>query len=333
MHFFTSASGYPPYFGPKPPDYEELARRNQYYADVAASIQRVTEEVLLHMARALHRETGQKRLCMAGGVALNSVANGRILRETPFEELYVQPAAGDGGGAVGAALYTYHHLLGNPRGFVMDHAYWGKSYGSGETLDWLRDQNITHEIVGHEDGLLDRVVESLTNGQVVGWHQGRFEWGPRALGARSILADARRADMKDIVNTKIKFREPYRPFAPSVLAESAERYFDLPGACQCLPARFMLLVVPVRPEHHATLPAITHVDGSGRLQTVFKRTNPLYYSLIERFGQATGVPVVLNTSFNLKGEPIVTTPANAHNTFVKSDMDLLVLGNVLVRKR
>ncbi len=333
MHFFTDASGYPSYFGPKPPDYAEVARRNQHYADVAASIQRVTEEVLLHMARALHRQTGKKRLCMAGGVALNSVANGRILRETPFEELYVQPAAGDGGGAVGAALYAYHQLLGQPRGFVMDHGYWGKSYTQGEATDWLRSQNIAHEIVDGEDALLDRVVDSLTKGEVVGWHQGRFEWGPRALGNRSILADARRADMKDIVNTKIKFREPYRPFAPSVLAEAAERYFDLPGATRHYPARFMLLVVPVRPEHHATLPAITHVDGSGRLQTVFRDASPLYYSLIERFGQATGVPVVLNTSFNLKGEPIVNTPANAHHTFSKSDMDLLVVGNVLVRKR
>jgi len=333
MHFFTAASGYPSYFGPKPADYEEVARRNQHYADVAASIQRVTEEVLLHMARALHRETGKKRLCMAGGVALNSVANSRILRETPFEELYVQPAAGDGGGALGAALYVHHHLLGRPRAFVMDHAFWGKSYGQGETVDWLRAQGIAHEVLDSEDALLDRVVESLTKGQVVGWHQGRFEWGPRALGCRSILADARRADMKDIVNTKIKFREPYRPFAPSVLAEAAERYFELPNACQHYPARFMLYVVPVRPEHHATLPAITHVDGSGRLQTVFRDSSPLYYSLIERFGQATGVPVVLNTSFNLKGEPIVNTPANAHNTFVKSDMDLLAVGNVLVRKR
>ena len=332
MHFFTPDSGYPAYFGAKPADFEELGRRNQHYADVAASIQRVTEEVLLHMARALHRDTGMTRLCMAGGVALNSVANGRILRETPFEELFIQPAAGDAGGAVGAALYAQHQLLGKPRNFVMKHAYWGKSFGQDETVDWLRAQNIPHEILDDQDAMLDRVVNSLTAGEVVGWHQGRFEWGPRALGSRSILADPRRADMKDIVNTKIKFREPYRPFAPSVIAEAAERYFDLPSASAQFPARYMQLVVPVRPEHHATLPAITHVDGSGRLQTVFRDESPLYYSLIERFGSATGVPVVLNTSFNLKGEPIVTTPANAHNTFSKSDMDLLVLGNVLVRK-
>jgi len=333
MHFFTRASGYPSYFGDKPANFEQLADKNQYYADIASSIQKVTEEVLLHMAKALHKETGKTRLCMAGGVALNSVANGRILRETPFTELYVQPAAGDGGGAVGAAFYAYHQLLGKPRNFVMGHAYWGKAYSQGEAVDWLRSQNIAHEVMDSEDRMLDRTVESLVRGEVVGWHQGRFEWGPRALGSRSIIADARRADMKDIVNTKIKFREPYRPFAPSVLADAAERYFDLPNACQHYPARFMLLVVPVRPEHHATLPAITHVDGSGRLQTVFKDASPLYYSLIERFGKATGVPVILNTSFNLKGEPIVTTPANAHNTFFKSDMDMLVLGNVLVRKK
>jgi carbamoyltransferase len=332
MHFFTADSGYPAYFGAKPADFDELARRNQHYADVASSIQRVAEEVLLHMTRALHRRTGKSRLCMAGGVALNSVANGRILRETPFEDLYIQPAAGDAGGAIGAALYAEHQLLGRPRRFVMKHAYWGKAYGQGETVDWLRERNIPHEIVDGTDELLDRVVGSLTSGQVVGWHQGRFEWGPRALGARSILADPRREDMKDIVNTKIKFREPYRPFAPSVLAECAERYFDLSRATDRDPARYMQIVVPVRPEHHATLPAITHVDGSGRLQTVFREESPLYYALIERFGAATGVPVVLNTSFNLKGEPIVNTPANAHNTFSKSDMDLLVLGNVLVHK-
>jgi len=332
LHFFTAASGYPSYFGPKPADYEQVAQRNQHYADVAASIQRVTEEVILHMARALQKETGLKKLCMAGGVALNSVANSRVLRETGFDELFIQPAAGDGGGAVGAALYACHQLLGEPRGFVMKHAYWGKEYSEGQAVDWLRSQNIPHEIVSSDDALLDRVVESLMGGQVVGWSQGRFEWGPRALGARSILADARRADMKDIVNTKIKFREPYRPFAPRVRTAAAERYFDLPEACKHSPARFMLYVVPVRPEHHATLPAITHVDGSGRLQTVFRDVSARYYALIERFGHASGVPVVLNTSFNLKGEPIVTTPANAHNTFTKSDMDLLVLGNVLVRK-
>jgi carbamoyltransferase len=169
-------------------------------------------------------------------------------------------------------------------------------------------------------------------GKVIGWYQGRFEWGPRALGHRSIIADPRNPDMKDIVNSKIKFREPYRPFAPSVLAECAEKYFELPRATSHYPARYMLYVVPVKPEAQSTLPAITHVDGTGRLQTVFKDQSPRYYKLIERFGQATGVPVILNTSFNLRGEPIVTTPANAFNTFIKSEMDTLVLDNYLIEK-
>ena len=175
-------------------------------------------------------------------------------------------------------------------------------------------------------------MRRLAEGKVIGWYHGRFEWGPRALGARSIIADPGNPEMKDIVNTKIKFREPYRPFAPSVLAECAEKYFDLPHATQHHPARYMLYVVPVRENHHATLPAITHVDGTGRLQTVFRDQSPRYYKLIERFGQATGVPVILNTSFNLKGEPIVTTPANAFNTYMKSEMDGLVLENFVLEK-
>lgn len=333
MHFFTDSTGYPSYFGKRPTNYDEVARLNQHYADIAASIQRVTEELLLGMARHIHKETGLKRLCIAGGVGLNSVANGRILRETPFEELYIQPAAGDGGGALGAALWAYNTLLGKPRNFQMAHAYWGKRYSSSEIADFLTQSNIPFRQFNNEDQLLDVVAEQLTLGKVLGWFQGRFEWGPRALGNRSILADPRNPDMKDIVNTKIKFREPYRPFAPSVLSECTQRYFDFPDAQRHYPARFMLYVSPVKPSEQKTLPAITHVDGTGRLQTVFRDQNPLYYGLIERFGQATGVPVVLNTSFNLRGEPIVTTPANAFNTFSKSEMDSLVLGNFLVEKR
>lgn len=332
MHFFTDSTGYPSYFGKRPANYDEVAHLNQHYADIAASIQRVTEELLLGMARQLHQQTGLKRLCIAGGVGLNSVANGRILRETPFEELYIQPAAGDGGGAVGAALWAYNTLLGKPRSFTMQNAYWGKSYSAAETADFLNQNSIPFRQFNNEDGLLNVVVEQLTQGKVLGWFQGRFEWGPRALGNRSILADPRNPAMKDIVNTKIKFREPYRPFAPSVLSECAQRFFDFPDAQRHYPARFMLYVAPVKPAEQKTLPAITHVDGTGRLQTVFQDQNPLYYGLIERFGQATGVPVVLNTSFNLRGEPIVTTPANAFNTFSKSEMDSLVLGNFLVEK-
>ncbi len=189
-----------------------------------------------------------------------------------------------------------------------------------------------HESYSNEDALLDTVVHELEAGHVVGWFQGRFEWGPRALGARSIIADPRRTEMKEIVNVKIKFREPFRPFAPSVLAEAAERFFDLPDTPRHYPARFMLYVVDVKPGQEAVVPAITHVDGTARLQAVHRAESPLYYGLIERFGQATGVPVVMNTSFNLKGEPIVTTPANAFSTFQRSGMDALVLGNCVIRK-
>jgi carbamoyltransferase len=331
--FFTEPTGYPRYFGERPPDFSAQCQANQHYADIAASIQRVTEDLLVGMAKNLQRETGLKKLCMAGGVALNSVANTRILREAGFDELFIQPAAGDSGGALGAALWAYHSVLGKPRSFRMEHAYWGQEFCPSDISSLLRDQNIPHHEARHADELLDCVTEFLQDGKVVGWYQGRFEWGPRALGNRSILADPRNPEMKDIVNSKIKFREPYRPFAPSVLAEAAGTYFDLDGALNQYPPRYMLYVTPVRPQHHATLPAITHVDGSARLQTVFREQNPLYYGLIERFGQATGVPVVLNTSFNLRGEPIVTTPANAYSTFSRSQMDCLVLGNFLIEKQ
>jgi len=330
LPFFTTSSGYPSYFGPKAANHTELCRDNEHYADVAASIQKVTEEVMLTMVRALHRETGLKQLCLAGGVALNSVANGRILRETPIEDLYIQPAAGDSGGAIGAALYAHHALLGKPRtGNGMNHAYWGKEYGDGEVRSALERRGIRYLHFDDETRLLDRTVEDIAGGKVIGWYQGRFEWGPRALGNRSILADPRRPEMKDVVNTKIKFREPYRPFAPSVLATESERFFDLPDSARHDAARFMLLVVPVKNDQ---VPAVTHVDNSARLQTVFRETNQRYYDLIRRFGDATGVPVVLNTSFNLRGEPIVTTPDNALNTFFASEMDTLVLGNHIVHK-
>ncbi len=309
--------------------------KNQYFADVAASIQATTEQAIINIARYLHQRTGLKRLCMAGGVAYNSVANGRILRETPFEELYIQPAAGDSGGAVGAALYVHHVLLGQPRVFTMDHAYWGRAYSPDEVRAALADRGVGFELIEDEEKLVDLVAGELAGGRVIGWYQGRFEWGPRALGNRSIIADPRRSEMKDIVNTKIKFREPFRPFAPSVLAEQAGGYFNLRNGRDVWPespARFMLVVMPVADEKRSTIPAVTHAGGTGRLQTVTRDSNPRYYKLIERFGQATGVPIILNTSFNLRGEPIVTTPANALNTFFNSGLDTLVLGDFVVRK-
>jgi carbamoyltransferase len=331
-YFFTPASGYPSYFGEKPGNVAELGKQNQHYADIAASIQAVTEEIMLKIAQQAYKETGQKKLCMAGGVALNSVANGKILKQTPFEEIYIQPAAGDGGGAIGAALYAYHTILGKPRGFVMEHAYWGEEHGPDAIETFLKENGIRYERLEDEDKLIERVVERLQEGKVIGWCQGRFEWGPRALGHRSILADPRRAEMKDLVNVKIKFREPFRPFAPSVVAERVEDYFALPDAQKHFPARFMLYVVNVKEDKRDILPAITHVDGTGRLQTVRREQSPKYYRLIESFGEATGVPVVLNTSFNLKGEPIVNTPKEAFHTFAESDMDVLVLGNFVIEK-
>ncbi len=311
---------------------EQLTREDQHYADIAASIQKVTEEILLAMARALQRDTGLRKLCMAGGVALNCVANGRILRETPFDEVYIQPSAGDGGGAIGAALYAHHAVLGNPRRFVMEHAFWGQEHGPDAVERFLRRESISYERIDDERRLIERVVDRLQRGRVVGWSQGRFEWGPRSLGNRSILADPRRAEMKEIVNTKIKYREPFRPFAPSVPLERAEDYFVLPDAPRHYPARFMLYVVDVRAERQAVIPAVTHVDGTGRPQTVSEAHAARYYKLIETFGKATGVPVLLNTSFNLKGEPIVNTPAEAFDTFRRSGMDVLVLGDCVVEK-
>ncbi len=331
---------------PRPPDEEFFTmmtnpersaeqgaiKRNQHYADVAASVQRVTEDTLIAIANYLHRETGLDKLVMAGGVALNTKANYRVLSETPFDEIYIQPAAGDDGGALGAALWAYHVVLGQPRRAAMPHAYWGQAYSDAECRDFLDSAGVPYEsFTDRDDELLDILAEELTREQVIGFHQGRFEWGPRALGNRSILADPRREEMKEVVNTKIKFREPFRPFAPVILKERAPEYFDYPNVDKHEAPRYMLMVSPVNPDKQDQIAAVSHM-GTGRLQLIDRETNPRYYGLVERFGQITGVPVVLNTSFNLRGEPIVNTPREAYNTFRNSDIDLLVLGSLLVRK-
>ena len=309
-----------------------LRRMSQHYADIAASIQRVTEELMLTLARQLYEETQLPRLCLAGGVAYNSVANGRILRETPFRDIYIQPAAGDSGGAVGAALYAYHALLQQPRRFVMQHAYWGKQYSADAIAEAIHRHGLAATRWDDEGQLVRRTAQQLGQGRVVGWYQGRSEWGPRALGNRSILADPRRKDMKAIVNRKIKFREPFRPFAPSILDRSVHQFVDYPAEKSLAPATFMLAVSPIRPECREIIPAVTHVDGTGRLQAVERDGNPLYFKLIEAVEQETGVPVVLNTSFNLKGEPIVNSPDDAISTFERSDMDTLVMGPFAIEK-
>lgn len=315
----------------RPPKSKFSAREQEHYADIAASIQAVTEEIVIGLAKELHRMTGLTKLCMAGGVALNSVANWKILQQTPFDELFIQPAAGDSGGALGAAMVAYHVGLDTRTPFVQNHSYYGAKYSQSEILDALAANNLSnYTIIENEEELLDMVSERLVRGDVIGWFHGRFEWGPRALGARSIIADPRKAEMKDIVNTKIKFREPYRPFAPSVLAEHAHEFFEIDRTSW--PGRFMLYVVPVKPEKQSLIPAITHVDGTARPQLVSKEHSPRYAKLIEAFYKKTGVPMVLNTSFNVKGEPIVNSPADAIATFLKSGLDLLVLENVVIGK-
>ncbi|MSO96187.1 MAG: hypothetical protein EXQ81_10435 [Thermoleophilia bacterium] len=307
-------------FGPaREPD----APMDERYADIAASVQQVVEETLLAAVAHLHRETGLSRLVMAGGVALNGVANGRILRESQMRELWVQPAAGDSGGALGAAVFVHTTLLGAPRP-VMEHAYLGPEFSGDEIRAFLDGHGLPYRTLTDEE-LIAEVAALLAQGKVIGWFRGRMEFGPRALGSRSILASPLDIAMQDIVNTKIKHREQFRPFAPSVLAEAASEYFELDGE-----SPYMLIVAPVRPEMRSVIPAVTHVDGTARIQTVTLAQNPGYHALISAFGALTGVPVLLNTSFNIRGEPIVNTPAEAYNCFAYTDMDHLVLGNHLV---
>ncbi len=264
-------------------------------------------------------------------MALNSVVNGRILRETPFDELYIQPSAGDGGGALGAALFAWHCALSNSNRFVMHHAYWGPSYEPEDIQSALDSAGLTGHQLESNFAAADLAADRLSEGQVIGWFQGRAEWGPRALGNRSILADPRRAETKDLVNTKIKFREPFRPFAPSVLVDSAKDYFDLANPESHLAARFMLLVVPVLEHQQEVIPAVSHL-GTARIQTVHEEFNPAYHRLISRFGDTTGVPVVLNTSFNVQGEPVVNSPTDAVKTFLNSGIDTLVMDNIIVER-
>jgi carbamoyltransferase len=312
---------------------EATANRNQHYANIAASIQYVTEETMLKMANYAHQRTGLKKLCMAGGVALNSVANGRILRETPFEDVFIQPAAGDSGGALGAALYVYHVLLGKPRKFIMEHAYWGQAYSPQEVKSAIEATGRSYQRIEDPERRAEMMVDDMLAGKVISLSQGRFEWGPRALGNRSILADPRRAEMKNIVNARIKFREPFRPFAPVILEERvSEFYAGIEDPARAFPLRYMLMVYLTRDGCGDKIQAVTHEGGTGRIQTVRRETNPLYYRAVELFGQATGVPVLLNTSFNLRGEPIVTTPANALSTFGNSDIDTLYADDFVVRK-
>jgi carbamoyltransferase len=305
------------------------AKLEQRFADIAASIQVVTEEAMLGLARRVRNLSGSENLCMAGGVALNVLANARILRESGFLRLWIQPAAGDAGGCLGAATYLHHTVLRNPRRDRMDTAYLGPGYSNAEIQSFLDREGVAFTALDEAD-IAPCVARLLADNNVVGWFQGRMEFGPRALGARSILANPTDPTTKDTLNAKIKHREAFRPFAPSTLVEAASTYFDFGSPLGDVDSPFMLLTAHVRADKQHLLPAITHVDGTARVQTVSRVQNPQYYALIEEFGKLTGVPVVVNTSFNVQGEPIVCTPAEAFNSFAHTDMEYLVMGNALV---
>ncbi len=316
--------------GPVRSEGEPLEQRHK---DIARSVQAMYEEAFFHLLNVLHARHGGTALCIAGGCGMNSVANGKVTLLTPFKEIYVQSAAGDAGGAIGAA-YAVWHELGGERGPVMEHAYLGPGFDDAaiQTLLELRQDEIHAagclvEHIADEEDLCRQTAAAIADGQVVGWFQGRMEWGPRALGNRSILGDPRRADMKDILNLKIKRRESFRPFAPSILREDVSDWFEIEGEVP-----FMMQVYQIREQQRAKIPAVTHVDGSGRLQTVYRHTNPLYYQVIEAFRDLTGVPMVLNTSFN-ENEPVVCKPKEALDCFLRTKMDLLVLGDWVISRR
>ena len=326
---------------------------SQREMDLAASIQSVTEEIVMRIARHVHRETGQERLCLAGGVALNCVANGRLLREGPFEEIWIQPAAGDAGGALGTALFIWHQLLENERraqpGDSQSGTRLGPSYSSDEIRAFLDERGAPYRALADESSVCAEVVDLLVDEKVVGWMQGAMEFGPRALGSRSILGDARSVEMQTTMNLKIKYRESFRPFAPSVLRERASDYFSMDVSED---SPYMLIVAPVAPAKltpppagteelkgldrlkipRSEVPAITHIDGSARVQTVDRDRDPLYWALLSELDRRTGCPLVVNTSFNVRGEPIVCTPADAYRCFLATEMDALVMGEFLLLK-
>ena len=329
------------------PPREPESELDQYYMDVASSIQQVTEEIVVALARTLQRETGERHLCMAGGVALNCVANGRVLRESGFESLWIQPAAGDAGGALGAALGVWYEYLGKPRVAQQPDGMSGSLLGPAYESDAMRAAAVAEGLVIDElgdDALASEIAARLDDGEVIGWFQGRMEFGPRALGARSIIGDPRSPQMQSRINLKIKFRESFRPFAPAVLEERCAEWFELD-----VPSPYMLLVAPVTGsrrsgeqvaanglgrlrQRRSAIAAVTHVDYSARVQTVDGRWNRRFRDLIAAFEQRTGVPVLVNTSFNVRGEPIVCTPADAVRCFLKTDLDTLVLGNLVIRR-
>ncbi len=335
--------------GPPRKRESQLTQRDM---DIARSVQDVTEEVMLRIVRYIHKETNQKNLCLAGGVALNCVGNGKILREGPFDNLWIQPAAGDAGGALGAALFTWYQYLGNQRltdgrKSLQKTSYLGPEFGNKHVLEYLKNKAIPYTELSDEE-LPEKIADLIADQKVVGWFQGRMEFGPRALGGRSIIGDARSQKMQEIMNMKIKFRESFRPFAPSVIKERASDFFEIDTE-----SPYMLLVAPVKKEvrremskeeqrlfgleklhvSRSIIPAVTHVDYSARIQTVSMEDNPLYYKMIAKFDEKHGCPVIINTSFNVRGEPIVCTPEDAYLCFMRTNMDHLIMGNYLLEKK
>lgn len=297
-----------------------------HHRNIASSVQRITEECIFHILNHLHKKTGLDELCIAGGVAQNSVANGKILKNTPFKKVYIPPAGHDAGTCAGAALYAYHQLEGKPRVKQMRTGSLGSHYSNDFIRKFLADKNVNYKELDRKE-LYDKVTDSIIDGGVIGWFQGRAEFGPRALGHRSILADPRRTDAKDLLNSKIKRRESFRPFAPSILKDYKDEYFEFSDDVP-----FMEKVYVIKEEKRSSIPAVTHVDGTGRLQTVDKEVEPVYHGLIKTFYDKTGVPVLLNTSFN-ENEPIVNTPAEALDCFLRTKMDVLVLENFFITRK
>ncbi len=308
--------------GPARNPKEPMTKREE---NIAKSLQVVTEEIIVHLLNRLHRKCPSKNICMTGGVAMNSVANGKITSRTPFENVYIPAGAADNGTSFGSAFQVWNRVLKKPRTFVQSHAFWGCDSSDADCQLAAVAAGLPSEVLDEPD-LFDRITDLMIDGNVVGWFQGRMEFGARALGNRSLIADPRRTDMRDIINLRIKFREKFRPFAPSILEEHVGEWFEIDE-----PTPYMEKVFPIRPEKHAVIPAVTHVDGSGRLQTVSRLANPRYHALISTFHRKTGVPIVLNTSLN-ENEPIVRTPAEAISCFLRTDMDALVLGNCLINR-
>lgn len=303
----------------------------QEHKDIASALQLITEEVIIKILNHLYQETRESNLVLAGGVALNSVCNGKVLRNTPFKRIWSQPDPGDGGTSIGAALYVYNTLMKNKRKFVLQDPYLGPSYSSNEIETFLKENNIVYSKFLSERELINKTAQLIVEDNVVGWFQKGMEWGPRALGARSILSNPSNPQMKEILNLKVKHREKFRPFAPVVCADDASKYFDCDKPIP-EPTDFMLMVYPILKKWHEKIPSVTHVDGSGRLQTIRKEQNSLYYNLIKRVGRLSGIPILINTSFNIRGEPIVCTPRDAYKCMMGTGIDFLIMDKFLIKR-